>query len=138
MVILVLYLTWVFTSALFMLLGCPEVLAAILGLAGPVGLIWLCVRANDPSKDVIAQGHENFRQMEAERVERWTEEARREDCFYSGGSIIAPQRDYWSDGSIKRDRWTGKTFPKGQYFLNSQGHNSALLNVPANAKRCPG
>lgn len=88
-------------------------------------------------KECVRRGHENFRLMEADRVARWTEEARREDCFYSGSSIVAPQRDYWPDGSIKRDRWTGRTFPKGMYFLNSQGHNSALLNVPPDARRCP-
>lgn len=89
-------------------------------------------------KECVRRGHENFRLMEQERIARWTEEARREDCFYSESGIVAPQRDYWSDGSIKRDRWTGKTYPKGKYFLNSQGHNSALRNVPAGAKRCPG
>lgn len=137
LVIIVLFFAWAFTGALFMMLGCPDVVAAILGLAGPAGLIWLTVRANDPSKDVIARGHENFRQMEAERAARWAEEARREDCWYRGGSIVAPQRGYWSDGSIKVDRWTGKTFPKGQYFLNSQGQNAVLPNVPPTAKRCP-
>lgn len=137
MVILVLFFVWALTGGLFIMLGCPDVLAVVLGLAGPVGLIWLCAHAHDPAGDVIQQGHENFRQMQAEKAAMWAEQARREDCYYSGGSICAPMRDYWSDGSIKRDRWTGKTFPKGQYFLNSRGHNSALPHVPPNAKRCP-
>ncbi len=133
--IAVLYFAWAFTGALFMMLGCPDVLAAILGLAGPAGLIWLSVRANP--NDPIQQGHENFRLMQQDRISLWAEEARREDCFYSGSSIVAPQHDYWSDGSIKVDRWTGRSFPKGMYFLNSRGQNSALLNVPPDARRCP-
>ena len=44
MAIMLLFLVWAFTSALFMMLGCPDVLAAILGLAGPAGLI-CCVFA---------------------------------------------------------------------------------------------
>lgn len=89
-------------------------------------------------KECMLRGHENFRLMEQERIARWAEEARREDCWYKGGGIVAPQRGYWSDGSIKVDRWTGKTYPKGKYFLNSRGQNAVLLNVPAGAKRCPG
>ncbi len=138
MAIMLLFLAWTFTSALFIMLGCPDILAAILGLAGPAGLIWLCVRAYDPSKDVIQQGHENFHRMEQDRITLWTEEAQREDCWYRGGGIVAPQHGYWSDGSIKVDRWTGKTFPKGMYFLNSRGQNAVLLDVPSDAKRCPG
>lgn len=138
LVLIVLFFAWAFTGTLFMMLGCPDVVAAILGLVGPVGLIWLTVHAKDPANDVIERGHENFRLMEQDRIARWTEEARREDCWYRGGGIVAPQRDYWSDGSIKVDRWTGRTFPKGQYFLNSRGQNAVLQNVPVGAKRCPG
>lgn len=47
MVILALYLAWLFAAVLFALLGCSYELAAILGLVGPVGLIWFCVRNSD-------------------------------------------------------------------------------------------
>ncbi len=89
-------------------------------------------------KKCVKAGQENFRKMQEEIAASWAEMARAQDCWYGGGSIVAPQPDYWPDGSIKRDRWTGRTFPKGQYFLNSRGHNSTGVKIPPDAKRCPG
>lgn len=92
----------------------------------------------DEISDIIERGKENMRQLEEERVASWIDQAIKEDCWYDGSSIVCPQHDYWSDGSIKRDPWTGRTFPKGQYFLNSRGQNSTGVKIPPDAKWCPG
>lgn len=93
--------------------------------------------AKEETTDYLKRGRENLRKMREERVARWINEAIVNDCWYDGSSITAPRRDYWSDGSIKRDRWTGRTFSKGQYFLDSRGYNSTGVKIPPNAKRCP-
>ncbi len=92
----------------------------------------------DAISDTIERGKENMRQLEEDRVVRWIGQAIKEDCWYDGNLISGPKSDYWSDGSIKRDPWTGRTFPKGQYFLDSHGHNSTGVKIPLDAKRCPG
>lgn len=79
-----------------------------------------------------------IQEMDEALMAHWRADAQSWDCWYGGGFIVAPQPNYWSDGSIKVDRWTGRRFPKGQYFLDSQGQNSTGVKIPPDAKRCPG
>lgn len=133
---------------------------AIQSIHQATGLIWIDAKsladqiiqqAKIPSQftsehpliEVERAGTRNFfdgriREMDEILMTHWRTEAQTQDCWYGGGFIIAPQHDYWSDGSIKRDRWTGRTFSKGQYFLDSRGQNSTGVKIPPNAKRCPG
>lgn len=84
------------------------------------------------------RAHEAWQESERRMVAQWAKEAKELDCWYTGSTVVAPHYSYWSDGSIKIDGWTKDYYPKGMYFLDSQGHNAVLKEIPPGAKRCPG
>lgn len=69
-----------------------------------------------------------------ERFERKL--AKESDTYYS--SYCKSRNDwFWSDGSLKRDPHTGKTYPKGQYRATTSGIDCNMRKVGPDVKRPP-
>ena len=64
--------------------------------------------------------------------------AKRNDCYYKYNDLVTLEinENFWPDGSLKRDAYTGKTYQKGQYYVNSRGWNADDQND--STKKRPG
>lgn len=62
------------------------------------------------------EGHRVFDEAARARDAAWQREAKAKDMYYRPDphAIIGPDPTRYSDGSIKFDSMTGKTYPKGQ------------------------
>lgn len=52
--------------------------------------------------------------------------AQKYDYFYAErkGRLFCSNKSFYSDGSLKKDCYTGKVYKKGVYFVNSKGINA--------------
>lgn len=84
-------------------------------------------------------GQRIFDSASVARDADWKEQSQREDIYYSPDShaIIGPTPCFYSDGSLKYDSLTGKSYPKGQYFCQSDGSKADWSQAPGSMKRPP-
>lgn len=81
------------------------------------------------NKESMRRANENW-----ERFERNL--AKQTDTYYDAAS---KSRNDWfyGDGSVKRDPYTGKTYPRGKYRAMSNGLDCHLKQVGPNVERAP-
>lgn len=84
-------------------------------------------------------GKKAFRQATENRKEEWLLQSQEEDMYYipDPHGIIAPNPCFYSDGSLKFDSRTKRTYPKGQYFCDSYGEMANNKKAPPDMKRPP-
>ena len=79
--------------------------------------LWL---ANAPVRDETRRGREHWQKTLKDHDDMMAEIAAQRDCYHIKGYRIV-QDGFYPDGSVKRDSKTGRTYPRGQYFVNSSG-----------------
>lgn len=89
--------------------------------------------------DCKKDGQRAFDEMSRGTDLDWQRQSRREDVYYEPDphAIIAPNYNFYSDGSLKHDPATGRSYPKGQYFCDSHGLTAGYSKAPGNLKRPP-
>ena len=73
------------------------------------------------------KGHEMFQKMQDDIMQRNIQISKEQDVYYNPAMKaikMAPDYDFYRDGSLKRDSVTGKYYPKGKYMCNSYGRTA--------------
>lgn len=85
------------------------------------------------------EGQEKFNNMSLAKDAAWKEQSREKDIYYKPDphAIIGPNPCFYSDGSLKFDSLTGKSYPKGQYYCQSDGSRADWSQAPGSMKRPP-
>ena len=82
------------------------------------------------------KGHESFERA-MKNGEEWHREQAREGDYYFDPVLKRCDWHFYSDGSLRLDKVTKKTYPKGMYFCDSTGHGPMFREVPAGLPRPP-
>lgn len=85
------------------------------------------------------EGQREFDEASLSRNTYWKELSREKDIYYKPDphAIMGPDPCFYSDGSLKFDSLTGKSYPKGQYYCKSDGSDADWKQAPGNVKRPP-
>ena len=85
------------------------------------------------------EGKQAFDQMSIAKDANWKVQADRDDIYYKPDShaIIGPNPCFYSDGSLKYDSLTGKSYPKGKYYCQSDGSKADWSMASSNMRRPP-
>lgn len=85
------------------------------------------------------EGRRVFDNMSLAKDADWQAQSRRDDIYYKPDphAIIGPNPCFYSDGSLKYDSLTGKSYPKGQYYCQSDGSGADWSKAPGGVKRPP-
>lgn len=84
-------------------------------------------------------GQRAFDNMSLAKDADWQALSKEKDIYYKPDphAIIGPNPCFYSDGSLKYDSLTGKSYPKGRYYCQSDGSRADWSRAPGNMKRPP-
>lgn len=85
------------------------------------------------------EGERIFNQATISRAAKWRQESKEDDFYYrpSPNGFGYPDYNFYSDGSLKLDICTGKSYPKGMYYCRSDGYMVNNKKADSNMKRPP-
>lgn len=104
-----------------------------------VGLfaLLLIAAASAPASYDAKQGKKHYEECQVRHDATMRDLARKTDSYYSSGSLSSYNENFYSDGSLKHDPFTGKNYPKGQYMCRSDGLTADYRRVGNDVKRPP-
>lgn len=70
--------------------------------------------------------------------ENWAKSTAQKNDFYYNPACKSFDTSFYSDGSLRLDHTTKKTYSKGEYMCDSQGNNCRWEKVGPDVKRPPG
>ena len=86
--------------------------------------------------DIKQKNKENLEKNRAQWAQQRKDISKKYDVYYDKNvDVVMPW--FYSDGSLKKDPDTGKTYPKGQYRATSAGLDCNLKQAGPNVKRAP-
>ena len=85
-----------------------------------LAFLWV---GNAPTRADQQLGREAFDRQQENFHQQNKEYAQRHDYYYERSKLVSQDinADFYSDGSLRRDSNTGKTYSKGQYYVDSRG-----------------
>ena len=104
-----------------------------------VGLVILLViaAASAPASYDAKQGKRHYDECQVRHDITMRDMARKTDSYYESGSIMSYNENFYSDGSLKFDPCTGKSYQKGQYMCRSDGLTADYKRAGNGVKRPP-
>ena len=81
---------------------------------------------NAPVRHDQALGREAYDRQTENFHRRNKETAEKYDCYYERNQLpsLDINQNFYGDGSLKRDSSTGRTYNKGQYYVDSRGRKA--------------
>ena len=105
-------------------------------LLGLVVLV-VVVAASAPASYDARQGQKHYDECRARQQTYLRDLARETDTYYTGSAVIGINDNFYSDGSLKFDPTTGKSYSKGQYKCRSDGLTADYTRAGNDVKRPP-
>lgn len=96
-------------------------------------VLWFCSQAVATS-NLKRENRESFQRAVENHAQYFREEARKNDYYYNP-ILRKCEYGYYSDGSLRLDKYTGKRYQKGQYYCDSRGTKADWSQAAPDEKR---
>lgn len=111
---------------MFVLIAALIFIVIALSLAGQGATYYSTKQDNKKSMEMANRNYEN-----------WAKRTAQENDYYYDPACKSFDPSFYSDGSIRIDHTTKKTYTKGEYMCDSQGNNCQWQKVGPEVKRPP-
>ena len=72
----------------------------------------------------VDEGHRVFESQRQHFIAQNRKEAREKDYWFNPQTSMFPDSSFYSDGSVRKDCITGKTYKKGETYVHSNGRRA--------------